>query len=333
MTRAYLGAQAAQEGIRFAEDALRSAEETERTVRARHAQGMVLEADLARAVAFRASAEADHAAAAQRLVSARTALVMLVGEAAEGAELTTQIASSAERSAQVDGSSSATGPSELAPPRPLRPPSHTEPEALAQAPNAEGAATPAKPDPALAPDLLTRPDLRAARQRSEAAQAGIALAAAPLLPQVMAQASVETMRSAPDQGAIWFSAALVARWDLSFGTSHLKRAAEARAAAATAALRWGERQARREILEAREAMAAAGSRVASARQAIAASELARTQRHARHRQGLTPLTDVLDADAGLAGARALWLRSLYEARVARAELALALGEPVEGVEP
>jgi outer membrane protein TolC len=77
----------------------------------------------------------------------------------------------------------------------------------------------------------------------------------------------------------------------------------------------------------------ADTRVRSAEEAVAASESARRLRVARHRQGLLPLTDVLDAETGLAGARALLLNSRLEARVARARLALALGTPVEGLNP
>jgi len=83
--------------------------------------------------------------------------------------------------------------------------------------------------------------------------------------------------------------------------------------------------------ESRRGVETADARVASAREAVSASEAARTMREARHRQGLLPLTDVLDAEAGLAGARALLLRSVLEARVARAQLELALGRPIEGV--
>jgi outer membrane protein TolC len=72
-------------------------------------------------------------------------------------------------------------------------------------------------------------------------------------------------------------------------------------------------------------------KLVSAREAVAASQSARSLRLERHRQGLLPLTDVLDAEAGLAGARTLFLRSQFEARVAAAQLQLALGEPIEGV--
>jgi outer membrane protein TolC len=54
---------------------------------------------------------------------------------------------------------------------------------------------------------------------------------------------------------------------------------------------------------------------------------------ARHRQGLLPLTEVLDAEAGLAGARTLLLSSEYDARVAAAQLQFAFGKPIEGVRP
>jgi hypothetical protein len=69
------------------------------------------------------------------------------------------------------------------------------------------------------------------------------------------------------------------------------------------------------------------SRGQSAREAVTASESARTLRLARHRQGLLPLTEVLDAETGLAGARALLLRSEYDARVAAAQLQFALENP------
>jgi outer membrane protein TolC len=176
-----------------------------------------------------------------------------------------------------------------------------------------------------------RPDVEAARLRASAAEHAARAARGTLLPEILAQGGVETMRSAIDQGASWFTAALVARWNLSLGNVRAERAAEARAAAASRALEWQQRQARREVDEARRAVEASDVRVASAREAVSASEAARRLREARHRQGLLPLTDVLDAEAGLAGARALLLRSALDARVARAQLQLALGEPVEGV--
>ena len=60
---------------------------------------------------------------------------------------------------------------------------------------------------------------------------------------------------------------------------------------------------------------------------------ARTLRDSRYRRGLLPRTDVLDADCALASARALLVRSRLEAPLARAELQLAKGAPLEGVVP
>ena len=285
VVQAYFGTEVAAEGLRYADDVLEHARETERFVRARNEKGLALDADVARATAFRAQAEADRATAAQRLATARSALTLLAGDEAGQSELTSPLA---------------------APPA----------AGSAGSPQAPGA----------------RPDVKAAQLRAGAAEEAIGTVRGGLLPEVMAQGGVETMRSAIDQGATWFSVALVARWKLDLSDLRSTRAAEARASAATLALRWQERQARHEIDEARRAVEAADARIRSAQEAVAASESARTLRQARHRQGLLPLTDVLDAEAGLAGARTLLLRSQLEARVARAQLELALGEPIEGVQ-
>ncbi len=279
---AYFGTQVAMQGLRYSEDVLGHARETERFVRARNAQGLMLDADVARATAFRAQAEAERASAQQRLASARSALVLLAGDDAATAELATP----------VD-----------------------------VVPNVPAAGEP----------LDLRPDLQAARFRRDAADDAVSATRAALLPQVFAQASVDTMRASLDQGATWVTLALVARWQLGLGDLRSTQAAQARAAAADSALRWKELQARREVDEARRAVETSLARVGSAREAVSASESARDLRIARHRQGLLPLTDVLDAEAGLAGARALLLKSQLEVRIARAQLELALGRPIEGV--
>lgn len=177
-----------------------------------------------------------------------------------------------------------------------------------------------------------RPDVAAARFRSRAAEESVGVSRASLLPEVFAQAGVDTLRGPSFQGATWWSAALVVRWQFGLSSVRSVEAAEARSAAAGAAARWQEVQASREVEEARRAGASAEARVRSALEAVAASESARELRLARYRQGLLPLTEVLDAEAALAGARSLLLRSQLEARIARAQLDLALGLPVEGVE-
>jgi outer membrane protein TolC len=58
VVQAYFGAQAADEGLRYADDLLAQARETERFVRSRNRQGLALDADRARATAFRAQADA-----------------------------------------------------------------------------------------------------------------------------------------------------------------------------------------------------------------------------------------------------------------------------------
>jgi outer membrane protein TolC len=286
VVEAYFASQAAEQGVQYAEDVVAHATETERLVRARSEQGLALDADLARATAFRAQAEAERAAARQRRASARSGLALLAGPVAGDAELSTSMAV------------------------------------------AVGAAAPA------APSQVERPDLTAARLRAEAAAAAGDAARGALLPALFAQAAVETLRTADlAHGHAWTTLGIVARWDLSLGDAAALRAARARAQAASLALEWRRREASRDEAEASSAIATADARVRAAEEAVTASLSARALRDARHRQGLLPLTDVLDAAAGLAGARALLLSSRLEARVARARLALATHQPIEALLP
>jgi outer membrane protein TolC len=75
----------------------------------------------------------------------------------------------------------------------------------------------------------------------------------------------------------------------------------------------------------------AQAKIAFAKIALQASESVRAMRTARHREGLLPLVEVLDAESGLSCARTLLLNSQLEWRLCRAQLALALGQPIEGV--
>jgi outer membrane protein TolC len=286
VVEAYFGAEVADQSVRYAQDLLAQAKETERFVRARNAQGLTLDADLARAAAFRAQAEAELAAAVQRRASARSVLGLLAGDAVAEGELATPVA----------------------------------------------ALPPVPPD---APPATERPDLVAARLQRNAADAGVSVARASLLPSLLAQASVGTMREAGDlsSGGSWTTLGVVLRWDLSIADAQAMRAAQARARAASEALVSREREAKREVGEARRAIETADERVRAGEEAVSASEEARRLRVARHRQGLLPLTDVLDAEAGLAGARALLLAGRLEARLARARLSLALNQPIEGITP
>jgi outer membrane protein TolC len=284
VAQTYFGAQVAAEGVRYAEDVLSQARETETFTKARNKEGLALDADVARAIAFRAQAEAETESARERLASTRAALVLLAGDAAVAADLTTPV------------------------------PTDTRPSTTAPT-----------------SDVAQRPDLEAARVRAEAARDMVNVAKGSLKPEVMAQASVETLRSAFDQGATWFAVGVFARWKLSAADWRATHAAESRASAASLARAWQEQQARHEVDEAWRRLQTSQAKLLSAHEAVSASQSARGLRIERHRQGLLPLTDVLDAEAALAGARALLLRSQFDARVAAAELQLALGQPIEGV--
>lgn len=284
VARAYFGTQVASEAVHYAEDVLAQALKTESFTKDRNGEGLVLDADLARATAFRAQAEAERTAARERLESAQAALALLTGVTVVAADLTTSL--------DVD--------------------------------------IPARASAPLTAEMH-RPDVESAGMRAEAAQAMVEVAQGALKPEVMAQASVETLRSALDQGATWFTVGIFARWKLSAADVHVAAAARSRARAAAEARRWQEQQARQEVDEAWRSLRAAQAKLTSAREAVSASQAARGLRLERHRQGLLPLTEVLDAEAALAGARTLLLRSQLDARVAAAELQLALGQPIEGV--
>ena len=289
VVRAYFGAQLASQAVRYAESSLAQAEETERFVRARVEQQLLLESEALRATAFRAQREAELASARQQAESARSAVELLIGEPVTAAALSSPVAVDAAVNAS-ETASAAAAPRET-------------------------------------------PAMKAALLRSEAAHAAGQAARGSLLPEVFLQLGAETLRSSFSQGDTWASALLGARWQLSLGELNTARAAEARSEAAASAARWQQQQETREVAEARGAIAAARSRIASAREAVTASEAVRSLRAARHREGLLPLTDLLDAETGLSAARTLLLQSQLEARVALARLALASGQPVEGVAP
>lgn len=281
VVRSYFGVRAAAQASLHAEEAVQSARETERFVRERVAQGLLLEADALRATAFRAEAEARLAQARGTAGSTRAALQLLLGEEVEAGALTTPIEEKA----------------------------------------------------ALPTAAADRPDLRAAALRTGAAQAQASAASGALLPEVFLQASAQTLRSSFDQGTTWTLLMVGARWQLSLGAVHASAAARARAAAASSAAQAESDEAQREAQEARFLLDAAAARTAAAREAVAASESARSLRLARYRQGLLPLTDLLDAELAFSNAQALLVQSLLETRLARVSLQLALGQPIEGVQP
>jgi outer membrane protein TolC len=126
---------------------------------------------------------------------------------------------------------------------------------------------------------------------------------------------------------------LVLRWRGSVAGFKAADAAESTRMAAEARRLEQDRVLAAELEQARASLTASAAALQAARTAVAASERTRTLRQARHRQGLIPLTELLDAETGLTSARALLLRSALQARFARAELEHASGQPVEGVRP
>ena len=142
-----------------------------------------------------------------------------------------------------------------------------------------------------------------------------------------------TERASLSEGNTWGTGLLVLRWRGSVAAFKTADAADAARAAADARRIGQERALAAELEEARASVAASSAALEAARTAVSASEQARDLRQARHRQGLVPLTELLDAETGLTSARALLLRSALQVRLARAELEHASGQPVEGVRP
>jgi len=103
ITQAYFGAQVADEALRNAEDTLKQADETDRFVQARVAQGLMLKADGERTRAFCAQSGAGVAEAQARVASARSALAMLAGADVAADTLITPLAIPMEEPAHPDG--------------------------------------------------------------------------------------------------------------------------------------------------------------------------------------------------------------------------------------
>ena len=280
--RAYFSVRAAEEALVYADDALRTAQETERFVQARVAQDVLLPSEASRSTAYRAQAEAERAAAVRQLAQARTGFVLLTGQEPASGALTT----------------------------PLVPPA-VEPAAAVE----------------------ERPEARAARAMVDAQVAAADEAHGRLWPTLVLQGGVATERAGWSEGNTWGMGFLILRWRGSVAGFKAADAADAARAAAEARRMEQDRVLAAELEQARASLTASTAALDAARTAVAASTQARDLRQARHRQGLIPLTDLLDAESGLTSARALMLRSALQARIARAELEHASGQPVEGVRP
>ncbi len=204
---------------------------------------------------------------------------------------------------------------------------------LLGAPVPEALQTPLEaPAAGATPTPAQRSDLKAAALQTEAARAYAQAVGGSLKPEVGLSISAGAARETfGATGGSWTTASLGAKWTFALGDTKKTQAARAGARAAELAQRWQQAQAARETTEAEGAVTTAEAKVRAAQEGLAAAEEARELRQARHREGLTPLTELLDAESALQGARAFRLATLLELRTAHAQRALALGMPIEGV--
>ena len=187
-----------------------------------------------------------------------------------------------------------------------------------------------------APELGTaiRPDLVAADLQAKAAHEGAAAAQGANRPEVGLEVGAGTLHHSWSEKSTWTYAALGVKWKVFSAPDQAKaKAARAQERAATDMRRFKQQQAAHEVRVAQEAVKAAEARGLAARAALTAAEESRRLRELRHREGLLPLTEVLDAEAAVQGARTLILQSLFDLRTSRAGLDLASGHPIEGVKP
>ncbi len=205
---------------------------------------------------------------------------------------------------------------------------------LGQGPVDGPLATPLEPGQAAVTADGRRPDLMAAELQARAAAEGAKAAGGTLLPEVGLELGAGTLHHSWSEKGNWTWAGVGVKWKVFSAPDRAKaRAARAQARAAQDMQAFKEQQAEHEVRVATEAVTAAEARYAAAKEALAAAEESRRLREARHKEGLAPLIDVLDAEAAVQGARTLILQSLYELRVSRASLNLAHGTPIEGVQP
>ena len=206
---------------------------------------------------------------------------------------------------------------------------------LGQGPVEGDLATPLEPvSTAPAAAQGRRSDLVAAELQAKAASEGAKAAKGNNLPEVGLELGAGTLHHSWSQKGDWTWAGVGVKWKVFSAPDLAKaRAARAQAQAAKDMETFKTQQAEHETRVAREAVTAAEARYAAAKDALAAAEESRRLREARHKEGLAPLIEVLDAEAAVQGARTLILQSLYELRVSRASLDLATGTPIEGVQP
>jgi outer membrane protein TolC len=196
-------------------------------------------------------------------------------------------------------------------------------------------ATPLEPaTPVAAQGAAYRGDLVAADLQTKAASEGAKAARGSLLPEVGLELGAGTLHHSWSEKGNWTWAGVGVKWKVFSAPDRAKsQAANAQARAAQEMRSFKQQQAEHEVRVAQEGVIAAEAKVAAAKESLVAAEESKRLREARHREGLAPLMEVLDADAAVPGARTLILQSLFDLRVSRASLDLAHGNPIEGVNP
>jgi len=179
-----------------------------------------------------------------------------------------------------------------------------------------------------------RGDLASMDLQAKAASEGAKAAQGSLFPTVGLELGTGTLHHSWSDKGTWNWAAIGLSWKIFSAPDRAKaQAARAQAHAAQEMSTFKQQQAEHEVRVAQATLLAAQAKVAAAKAGILAAEASKRLRVARHSEGMTPLTDVLDAEAALQGARNLLLQSLYDLRINRAALDLATGAPIEGVTP
>jgi outer membrane protein TolC len=179
-----------------------------------------------------------------------------------------------------------------------------------------------------------RGDLIAADLQAKAAGEGAKAARGNTLPEVGLELGAGTLHHSWSEKGNWTWAAVGVKWKVFSAPDVAKaKAARAQERAAIEMRSFKQQQAEHEVRVARESVIAAEAKYSAAKESLTAAEESKRLREARHKEGLAPLIEVLDAEAAIQGAHTLILQSLFDLRVSRAGLDLATGNPIEGVNP
>jgi outer membrane protein TolC len=178
--------------------------------------------------------------------------------------------------------------------------------------------------------LDARGDLRALGAAVSAANSGRKRAWASQLPQVVAFGALSYHGDDTpwaDGSGDW-TVGVGVRWNLFSGLGGISavRRANAQLEAAEARLEYARAQARSEVDAARRHVEAARRGAEIAAQAEAEAVTALEQSEERYRQGISPITELLDVEAARTDAALQHLSSLRDLYVAQAALAFAYGE-------